>query len=104
MEWLSSTKAPALPRAVLRFDPAFVSLIKESLLVCDVKKRKQLAQCMSAPYMISAENEKKERTSVAESANKVEMEDDAKTVARKIRTRGEDQSSIPPLHKGTLWK
>jgi len=32
------------------------------------------------------------------------MEDDAKTVARKIRTRGEDQSSIPPLHKGTLWK
>jgi len=126
MEWLGGIKAPPLPRAVERFDPLFVSLIKDYILVCDEVERKQLAQCMSSAYIMEGDAEKakskkkeggdaeKESANAAkekeggdaekEGGNSVPMEAGETAPERLVRTRGQDVSTKPPIHKNTLWK
>ncbi|CAE7677317.1 Pak4 [Symbiodinium sp. CCMP2456] len=92
MDWLGHITRAPVPKSIERFDRDFHKLIVESLLVCDLTKRKSLAQCLSDPYVV--ESGKAEST---------ELEGGEKVV-RQARQRFEDTSSKAPLYKGTLWK
>jgi len=58
MDWLSSIKKVPLPKNVEKFDPEFVGLMTDWLLVCDKEKRKSCAQSLNNPYILSAAKNK----------------------------------------------
>lgn len=120
MDWLSSiTKAP-LPKSIEKFDPDFVDLLHNCLLVCDHTKRKTLAQSLQNPYISSlATGDSRSSRSAPQGTAPTESvrvssglgekdEENAvvvdELVVRSVRNRREDLSSTAPLHKGTLWK
>eukprot|EP00427_Karlodinium_veneficum_P029686 CAMPEP_0169208308 /NCGR_PEP_ID=MMETSP1016-20121227/14062_1 /TAXON_ID=342587 /ORGANISM="Karlodinium micrum, Strain CCMP2283" /LENGTH=614 /DNA_ID=CAMNT_0009285673 /DNA_START=1610 /DNA_END=3458 /DNA_ORIENTATION=- len=99
MDWLSSIKKVPLPKNVEKYDPEFVELINDWLLVCDKSKRKSCAESLSNKYIQSGA--KKSNSSKQEEAS-ISM--DAQEVKRAQRIRPEDDSNAAPLHKGQLWK
>eukprot|EP00439_Symbiodinium_sp_Y106_P075182 s275_g14.t2 len=54
MDWLGHITRAPVPKSIERFDRDFHKLIVESLLVCDLTKRKSLAQCLSDPYVVES--------------------------------------------------
>lgn len=93
MEWLGGLKRVQFPKAVEKFDPKFLEILSQGLLVCDKEKRKTCAQCLSFPY-ISAESGNKETI--------IEIQEAAPE--RLHRLRNEDDTTEAPLYKGTLYK
>jgi len=110
MDWLSKAKKVSLPKTVESFDPAFVDLLVNWLLVIDPKKRKSCAQCLSHPYLASVRSGSK-RLSNGEAGvakepsnqeNTVTVEDPISQV--QLRNRLEDTSGNAPVFKSGLWK
>jgi len=96
LEWLGDIKKAPLPKSVEKFDPGFLDLLLDWLLVCSQKNRKSCAQALSNPYLAEGGWEK------YGDQNKPAVE--AAPAARVERHRQEDDSTLAPLHKGTLWK
>jgi serine/threonine protein kinase len=95
MDWLSSIKKIPLPKNVEKFDPEFVALMTDWLLVCDKDKRRSCAQSLNNPYILSAAKNK---------APKTEDVLPSDEVIRAHRARPQDDSKSAPLYKGRLWK
>merc|ERR1719359_691574 len=60
MDWLSNIKKVPLPKSIEKWDAQLSDLITNWLLVCDKATRKNLAQCLSHPYIQSAERNEQE--------------------------------------------
>eukprot|EP00419_Tripos_fusus_P033457 CAMPEP_0172779106 /NCGR_PEP_ID=MMETSP1074-20121228/202252_1 /TAXON_ID=2916 /ORGANISM="Ceratium fusus, Strain PA161109" /LENGTH=365 /DNA_ID=CAMNT_0013616061 /DNA_START=179 /DNA_END=1272 /DNA_ORIENTATION=- len=86
MEWLGSIRKAPLPRQIGRHDKAYLDLISEWLLVCKSEQRKSCAQCLSHPFIATAEWE----IEVAAVQHRVE------------ESRLEDPTTGVPVHKGVL--
>jgi hypothetical protein len=93
MEWLGCLKKIQLPPLVAKYNPDFVKLLSEGLLVCDAEKRKSCAQVLDLDFLKGP----------AISTESTEMTKDTE-VTRQHPVRREDDSTLAPLHKGTLWK
>jgi serine/threonine protein kinase len=107
MDWLSAIKKPHIPKKVSEFDPGFVNLVTEMLLVCDKRKRKTCAECLRESTYLAQNKFHRSKTNPIEIA--ADAEDDESPVkmptegTRKIRHRVEDHSR-KAIHQGTLWK
>jgi len=88
MEWLSSIKKVPLPRKIEEHDRTFQDLITQWLLVSKKEQRKTCAECLSHPFIATAEWE-------------VEVAH-VKRIGR--QKRREDPSTGVPVHKGVLFK
>jgi serine/threonine protein kinase len=97
MDWLSNIKKVPLPKNIEKFDPQFLDLVNNWLLVCDKSKRKSCAQALLHPYV--AQSKSKSEDIKAEDMDIKENED----VARTNRARAEDNSTEHQF-KGKLWK
>lgn len=95
MEWLSSIKKVPMPRSIEKFDTQMHDLIFNWLFACEQSKRKTCAQSLEHPFVVGASFTQEE----GKSALAVEGE-----VSRIIRNRVEDDSTLAPIFKGTLWK
>jgi len=87
MDWLSNIKKVPLPKNIEKFDPQFLDLVNNWLLVCDKSKRKSCAQALLHPYV--AQSKSKSEDIKAEGMDIKEKED----VARTNRARAEDNST-----------
>lgn len=97
MDWLSNIKKVPLPKQIEKFDPQFLDLVNNWLLVCDKSKRKSCAQCLKHEYV--AQSSKKQH----EEIKAEDMDMTEKDVARTNRARAED-TSTNQIYKGKLWK
>mmetsp|Transcript_57797 Transcript_57797/g.124987 ORF Transcript_57797/g.124987 Transcript_57797/m.124987 type:complete len:662 (-) Transcript_57797:319-2304(-) len=88
MEWLSTEKSMPLPEKVKSFDPQFLDLLQNWILVPDAMKRKTLAECLDHPYIKSAKG-----------ATQVEP-----GLQHRLRIRDVDVDKQPPMFEGTLMK
>jgi serine/threonine protein kinase len=93
MEWLSGIRKAPLPKSVSGFDPGLVELLSQWLLVCNASSRKSCAQALQNAYIKGGVWEAEPKT-----AGK------SRTTVRIHRERREDDSTLAPLFKGTLWK
>lgn len=96
MEWLSTIKKAPLPKSIEKFDSQLHDLINNWLLVCDQPKRKTCAQSLQNAFIGAASYNQEEEKSA--------LPTEGKDVIRTIRNRMEDDSTLAPLFKGTLWK
>lgn len=97
MDWLSGIKKVPLPKNIEKFDPEFVDLLANWLLVCDKTKRKSCAQCLTNPYIASAAGKEK-KDSVDMGASKEETQQ----IPRRD-SQAEDDSKAH-VYKGVLFK
>lgn len=111
MDWLSNIKKAPFPKPLEKFDKDLYDLLSNWLLVCDPRKRKTLAQCLSAQNSyISAVKPPSEsdrmgtRESVKLSDGMDIGKDDNEQLKLYQRTRIEDTTNMAPLFQGTLWK
>jgi len=100
MEWLSNSKKVDLPRNIAKFDSGFVDMISKWLLVCDPRKRRCLAECLSHPFLIGG-MQRSMTSPISDLTQDDHMPADAQRVVP--RSRMEDTSHTAVL-KGTLWK
>jgi serine/threonine protein kinase len=96
MEWLGCLKKVQLPRPLVKYEPEFLKVLQEGLLVCDQSGRKSCAQVLDFPYLSG-------QGSQAGGLQGPDMNKDTQ-VERQHPRRPEDDSGLAPLHKGTLWK
>merc|ERR1719453_1855376 len=94
MDWLSSIKKVPLPKNVEKFDPAFVELMNDWLLVTDKSKRKSCAQSLGNPYVASAAKPKPKDSGGESKAEDVLPNEE---VVRAHRARPKDDSKSAPL-------
>jgi hypothetical protein len=102
MDWLSSIKKVPLPKNVEKFDPQFLELITDWLLVCDKAKRKSCAQSLGNTYVASGA--KRSKDSGKEPEPELPKDAEMGEIVRAHRARPADDSQTAPLYKGTLWK
>mmetsp|Transcript_62375 Transcript_62375/g.118423 ORF Transcript_62375/g.118423 Transcript_62375/m.118423 type:complete len:667 (+) Transcript_62375:40-2040(+) len=95
MDWLSGIKKVPLPKNIEKFDPDFVDLLNNWLLVCDKKARKSCAQCLTNPYIASAAGREKKES-------QMDMPNKDEQVPRRD-ARAEDDSKAH-VYKGVLFK
>lgn len=95
LEWLGEIKKSPLPKPIEKFDPDFLKLLHEWLLVCNYKNRKSCAQVLSNPWLAEGGWDK-----YTDANSKTETQQPV----RQHRERQEDESTLAPLYKGTLWK
>lgn len=93
MEWLSSIRKAPLPKSVANADSGLVDLLVTHLLVCNQQSRKTCAQCLSHAYVKAGKWEADPQ-----------IGNDKGECVRIQRDRPEDESTVQPLYKGTLWK
>eukprot|EP00930_Biecheleria_cincta_P059873 TRINITY_DN45589_c0_g1_i1.p1 TRINITY_DN45589_c0_g1~~TRINITY_DN45589_c0_g1_i1.p1 ORF type:complete len:701 (-),score=151.00 TRINITY_DN45589_c0_g1_i1:124-2226(-) len=107
MDWLGGVGKAPLPKSIKRFDPQFHDMLVDSLLVCNFKNRKTLAQCLSDPFLETetpvVDGSKSNAASSGVESHTPHM-GAKEAVPRKHKERMEDTSSKAPMHKGTLWK
>jgi len=94
MDWLSNIRKVPLPKNIEKYDPEFVELITDWLLVCDKKARKSCAQSLSHTYIASA----------AGKPDKGHEEMSKEDVSRVRGNRQEDDSRSGILYQGNMWK
>lgn len=102
LEWLGDLKdkhlQSTLPKSIQRFDPGFVELLHQWLLVCGKDKRKSCAQALDNPYLAEGGWDRYGDTN---------KEDEKEIPERVDRHRLEDDTDLhlqAPVYKGTLWK
>jgi serine/threonine protein kinase len=95
-DWLACVDACALPESIYTFDPAFVDLISNGLLVGSVGQRRSCAQCLLNPFIVGASSDNAALQQIcpeaAQSTTIVSLGDPCERVERAL------------LHKGLLWK
>jgi serine/threonine protein kinase len=94
MEWLSSIRKAPLPKSVANADSGLVDLLVSHLLVCNQQSRKTCAQCLSHAYVKAGKWEADPSIDKTKGTECVRIQ----------RDRPEDESTLQPLYKGSLWK
>jgi len=97
-DWLSSLQKAPLPRQVKEHDAELTRLLDESLLVCDPKRRRTLAECLDHPFVATSKLLRSKSGPLSQSGDGLPSES-----LRHRRNRVEDNSERYIL-KGVLWK
>mmetsp|Transcript_72596 Transcript_72596/g.151556 ORF Transcript_72596/g.151556 Transcript_72596/m.151556 type:complete len:682 (+) Transcript_72596:165-2210(+) len=96
LEWLGDIKKPPLPKAIEKFDPGFVDLLFNWLLVCDKNKRQSCAEAIMNPYLAEGGWDRygdKNKEAVEEAPTR-----------RRNRAVDDSDLHVAPIFKATLWK
>jgi len=110
MDWLSSLKSVCLPPSIAKFDTEFNDLLMSWLLVCDVGKRKSLAQCLSSPYLKAAREVasagggfEEKRKSLDSLVSAHPQDEHFAKAPKQAREKGADNSKVA-FFKGVLFR
>jgi len=103
MEWLSNTRDILLPECIQSFDAALYDVLKGSMLVSSKFQRKNLAECLSAPYFAGTSSPHTPRPPQVEEQLEQQPCGDASADIKKHACRCRHRTLSRKMLLQTLW-